>query len=229
MNIFSNFEFGFRKTHSTSHTCTLLTSKITESFNLKLKILGIFLDLSKAFDTIDHTVLLSELYHYGIRGISLQWFKGYLRNKKQQVQINNIMSSKIHTITNGVPQGSILGPLLFLLYINNFPNCMNHSSTKMFADNTSVFVTHPDIKIIYKHANEDLNSNHKLLCTNKLSLNYAKTKYVLLQTAYSKPPSLHLPLQVNEKKIEKVQEINFFRCNLQLKPFLENSHAKNFR
>ena len=142
IKIFSNFQFGFRKTHSTSHVCTLLTSEITESFHSKQKILGIFLVLSRAFDTIDHTILLSKLYHYGIRGISLQWFKSYLRNRKQQVQINNILSTKIHTITNGVPQGSILEPLLFLLYVNDFPNCLNHSSTIMFADNTSVFVTH---------------------------------------------------------------------------------------
>ena len=114
MNIFSNFQFGFRKTHSTNNAFTLLTSKITESFNSKQKILGIFLDLSKAFDTIDHTILLSKLYHYCIRGISLQWLKSYLGNRKQQVQINNMLSTKIHTITNGAPQGSVLGPLLFL-------------------------------------------------------------------------------------------------------------------
>ena len=122
---FFKFQVKCRKTHSTSHACTLLTSKITKSFNSKQKILGIFIDLSKAFDTINHTILLSKLNHYGIRGISLQWFKSYLRNRNQQVQINNILSTKINTITNGVPQGSILKSLVFLLHVNDFPTCLN--------------------------------------------------------------------------------------------------------
>ena len=119
MNIFSNFQLGFRKTRSTSHAYTILTSKITESLNSKQKILGIFLDLYIAFDIIDHTILLSKLYHYGIKGIFVQWFKSYLRNRKRLVQINNILSTKIHTITNGAPQSSILGPLLFFFYYSH--------------------------------------------------------------------------------------------------------------
>ena len=155
--------------------------------------------------------------------------KATLKNKKQQVRISNISSTKIHAITNGVPQGSILGPLLYLLYVNNFPNYLNHSSTITFVDNTSVVVTHPNIKIVYKHANEDLKSIYKWPCLNKLSLNYAKTKYVLFQTANSKPPPLHLPLQVNEKKIEKVRKINFLGVTFNENLFLKNSHAKNIR
>ena len=179
MNIFSNSQFGFRKTHSISHASTLLTSNITESLNSKQKIIGIFLDFSKVFDTINQTILLLKLYQHGVRGISLQWFRSYLRNRNQQVQINNISSTKIHTITLSVPQGLNLGPLLFLLYVNDFPNCLNHSSTIMFADDTSVFITNPNIKIIYKQVNDGLNIIYTWLCTNKLSLNYAQTKYVL--------------------------------------------------
>ena len=102
--------------------------------------LGIVLDLSKVFDTIDHSILISKLYHYGIRGISPEWFKSYLNSRKQQVQINDVFSTNIYTITKGVPQGSILGPLLFSLYINDFHKCLNHSSAIMFADDTSVYI-----------------------------------------------------------------------------------------
>ena len=120
--------------------------------------LGIFLDLSKAFDTIDHSILISKLYHYGVRGVSLQWFKSYLSNRKQQVQINNVFSTNIQTIKKGVPQGSILGPLLFLLYVNDFPSCLNYSSAIMFADDTSVFIPHSNLDIMYQRANDDLNN-----------------------------------------------------------------------
>ena len=110
--------------------------------------LGIFLDLSKAFDTIDHSILISKLYHYGVRGVPLQWFKSYLSNRKQQVQIINLFSTNIQTIKKGVPQGSILGPLLFLLYVNDFSSCLNHSSAITFADDTSVFIPHSNLNIM---------------------------------------------------------------------------------
>ena len=184
MNILSNCQFCFRKSHSTSHACTLLTSKIISSFNLKQKMLGIFLDLSKAFDTIDHSILISKLYHYGVRGVPLQRFKIYLSNRKQQVQINNVFSTNIQTIKKGVPQGSILGPLLILLYVNDFPSCLNHSSAIMFADDTRVFIPHSNLNIIYQRANDDLNNIYNWLGANKLSLNFIKTKHVLFRTPH---------------------------------------------
>ena len=209
MNILSNCQFGFRKSHSTSHACTLQASKITSSFNSKQKTLGIFLDLSKTFDTIDHSILISKLYHCGIRGIPLEWFKSYLSNRKQQVQINEIFSTNIHTITKGVPQGLILGHLLFLLYVNDFPKCLNHSSAIMFADDTSVFISNSNLTTMYQRANEDLNSIYNWLGANKLSINFTKTKYVLFRTLHSKPPPSNWSLSVHRKKIERVSEINF--------------------
>ena len=139
MNTFSNCKFGFRKSHSTNHACTLLTNKISESFNAKRKVLGIFLDLSKAFDTIAHSILLSKLQNYGVRGTALEWFQSYLTDRYRQVQINDVYSTNILPISRGVPQGPIFGPLLFLLYVNDFSKCLHHSSAMKFADDTSVF------------------------------------------------------------------------------------------
>ena len=109
---FHEMQFGFRPNHSTSHATTLLIEKITEAFEAKQAMVGVFLDLSKAFDTIDHDILLSKLFHYGIRGIPYDWFKSYLTNRQQQVMCQNVLSN-VKYINIGVPQGSILGPLLF--------------------------------------------------------------------------------------------------------------------
>ena len=113
-NAINEHQFGFRKKHSTSHLTSLLTANIATSFENKMNTLGIFLDLSKAFDTINHKILLNKLYHYGIRGTVYNWFKSYLIGRSQQVDYNSHISN-IRTISSSVPQGSILGPLLFII------------------------------------------------------------------------------------------------------------------
>ena len=118
-NAINEHQFGLRKKHSTSHLTSLLTANIAPSFENKMNTLGIFLDLSKAFDTIE--ILLNKLHHYGIRGTVYNWFKSYLIGRSQQVDYNSHISN-IRTISS-IPQGSILGPLLFIIYVNDFPNC----------------------------------------------------------------------------------------------------------
>ena len=108
--------------------------------NRKENTISVFLDLSKAFDTVNHNILLRKLEFYGIRGLALQWFKNYLTGRTQYVLYNNTQSSKQY-ITCGVPQGSVLGPLLFLIYINDIPNCLKHSKSIVFADDTTIFAT----------------------------------------------------------------------------------------
>ena len=109
---FYDKQFGFRKNHSISHAVSVLVDIITRSLASKQSTLGIFLDLSKSFDAIDHAILLSKLEHFGVRGIALKWFTSYLAGRTQQIVCNGILSSNINQITHGVPQGSILGPLL---------------------------------------------------------------------------------------------------------------------
>ena len=112
-NILYHNQFGFRKGYSTSHALVHLVNNISSAIDCNEITVGVFLDLSKAFDTLNHEILFSKLEHYGIRGLTLQWIKSYFSNRKQFVQYRNI-SSPLHTIKCGVLQGSILGPLLFL-------------------------------------------------------------------------------------------------------------------
>ena len=119
-NILYAYQFGFRKSYSTELSLFELSDKIAKAIDNNKLVIMLFLDLSKAFDTVDHNILIQKLRHYGIRGIPLQWFRSYLTSRKHAVSIEGCLS-KFYPILCGVPQGSILGPLLFLIYINDMP------------------------------------------------------------------------------------------------------------
>ena len=141
---------------------------------------GIFIGLEKAFDTVSHDILLEKLEHYGIRGISNDWFRSYLSDRSQFVSINGF-NSDYKTIKYRVPQGSVLGPLLFLIFINDLNIVIKHSETFHFADDTCLFNIKDPVKQRNKVVNKDLNFLFQWLNANKISLNVTKTEVVIFR------------------------------------------------
>ena len=170
---------GFRQQHSTE--TALLSSTNEWLFNMDRGLLSgvLFLDLKKAFDTIDHHILLSKLELYGIKGTSLKWFESYVSGRSQICSVNSKMSAA-RQIKCGIPQGSNLGPILFLLYINDLPNCLETTKANLFADDTSLSCEGFSPYEIETKLNKDIENVHRWLTANKLSLNMEKSEFMII-------------------------------------------------
>ena len=142
---------------------------------------AVFLDLKKAFDTVDHVILLSKLFEYGIGGIAHDCFKSYLENRTHKFYVNGSLSDS-EFLACGIPQGAILGPFLFILDINDLPNCLSNAIARMYADNPHLTFACNNIETINDVMNHDLSNVSKWLVPNKLTLNSSKTEFMLVRS-----------------------------------------------
>ena len=206
-DIICKSQYGFRPNFSTSHALMELIEEITMAKDNNLKTIGVFIDLKKAFDTLNHNILLNKLEFYGIRGIANSWLKSYLSNRKQFVQLGE-HRSQMRTILNGVPQGSILGPKLFIAYINDIQNVSNILKFILFADDTNAFSSSRNLRTLCKQVNTELNKLQVWFDVNKLSLNTEKTNYIVFTKNNCKEKDL-LKLEINGIQINRVENTKF--------------------
>ena len=178
-------QFGFRNNHSCNHAIISLTEHIKKLLDEGQVVCGVFVDLEKAFDTVHHDILCDKLNTYGLRGKINDLFKSYLCNRKQYVSLNGFDSS-LQDVTCGVPQGSTLGPLLFLLYINDFRLCLDQTTSGHFADDTFILFNSKKLKTIETIVNYELKHVLKWLRLNKLSLNAGKTELIFFHSKSNK-------------------------------------------
>ena len=179
--ILNKYQFRFRRMHSTYMALIILSENLTKALENGESAIGIFLDFQKAFDTVNHSILLDKLYIYGIRGPALSWINSYLSNRCQYVVYNGYESERKY-INCCVSQGSILGPLLFLIYMNDLPAVSKLFMPILFADDTNLFCTSHNVNSLIEEINRESANVYAWVQSNKLSLNIDKTNYIVFFT-----------------------------------------------
>ena len=209
-NLLSEQQYGFRSQHSTELACVKLVDYITTEMDNIKKIktpTAIFLDLSKAFDTLNFNILLNKLQYYGIHGIAFSLIKSYLTNRFQYVQFENSESDLLE-IKTGIPQGSILGPLFFSIMINDLVKSSNKFKFLMYADDTTIYFNLEDFPLEDREVliNDELEKVNKWLKLNKLAVNVDKTKSMLF---HKRRPVIPIQFSMNNRVIDVVQHFNY--------------------
>jgi len=199
-NLFAVSQSGFRKGHSTETSMLRLSEELHDPLS----------NHKMAFDTVNHCMLLKKLNLYGIRNTAHAWFREYLSDRHQFALINGT-PSELGEIVTGVPQGSILGPLLFVIYINDLPTCLHKSSVNMYADDTTIYYSSLKLEHLNSVLQKDLLNVYSWLNSNKLSLNLLKTSSILIcgKRKRSSLQSDNLPLAIDSVKIGQVQTCDY--------------------
>ena len=201
-DILNKFQFGFRKGRSTEQAIVEINDNLKKAIDNNLYTCGVFLDFAKAFDTVNHQILVKEIETYGIRGIPLKWFSSYLFNRQQYVSLNSIESSKqtmpeMRYTTGKFPWlglGLGLRLVLLLVYINDISNCSDKLNFRIFADDTKVYASSPSIRDLEKLINEELAKIKEWCDLNKLSINIKKTNYMIVKSPKKKSGNINIRL-----------------------------------
>ena len=201
-------KFGFRQKYLTVYALISLTENIRKNLDEGNIDCGIFFDLQKAFDTVEHDIFLSKLQHYVIRGLVNEWFKSYLSNRKQYVSINGY-DSNLADVKFGVPQGSVLGPLLFLVYINDLNQALKFCKVHHFADDTNLIHFSKSVYRLNKYVNLDLKNLTYWLNANRISMNVKKTDLVIFKHQRKKLDSL-IKTKLSRKRLYPSKSVKYF-------------------
>ena len=198
-----NEQSGFRHKHSCESALNLVLASIKDDLNNKCSVISVFVDLKRAFETIDQDILLEKLKAIGVRNREFMWFKSFLTNRKQRTVIGSAISNEVD-VNIGLPQGSVLAPILFNIYINDIKKVLNFSTIKLFADDALITISGSDIVDINQKLQQDLDSLFKWLCINKLKINIEKTKYMIISR---KTNIEDIELKINNQIKQKVKSI----------------------
>ena len=201
----SDAQYGFRSNMSTSMALIDLLETLGSNIDKKLFTVGVFIDLKKAFDTIDHSNLIRKLEFYGIRGLASKWLTSYISSRQQFVSIDGV-DSELKDVLCGVPQGSILGPKLFILYINDISRISMKLNCILFADDTNIFCSGNDLKVLCESMSLELKKLNEWFSENKLSLNILKTSFMVFS---NRKIDDNVQIKINNYSLERVYVTKF--------------------
>lgn len=224
-NLLAPEQFGFRPNLSTEVALAHLTENILNNMDNGFITGAVFLELSKTFDTVDHQILLKKLHCLGLNKNSMDWFKSYLSDREQVTSIGNCFSSP-RPVTVGVPQGSILGPLLFIIYVNDLPQCLEYCKIILYADDTLIYYSAKSTQDVQTFLKEDLESASLWLQSYLLTLNCSKTRFLLFGSKRRLKSSRTIAIPINDSPLEEASSFKYLGVTLS-EDLSWGDHVKN--